>query len=759
MPLFRFIAVRALTQRLPVFLVALLSAAAAVGQSPEVESLLAKVQVRVLLRGPDGSIYLAGSTESSDLPGTEGTMSPTPVIVGCAPNPSVINIGECLDVFVAKLDSAGENVLFATYLGGTDFETASDLFVDSEGNVYLLGVTRSEDFPTTSTAVQTALGDGDDFFWFFPDDLFIAKISSAGDQLLYSTYLGGSWPESDGRIDVDSDGHIYVTSSTNSPDFPVTEGAYLTTRPDPSFADLLVGVPSVSTLSKIDPAAEVLVYSTYLDRPVADLAIDRRGAAVLAGPPRVLYFSTTGAIPEKGELTPLDAFLATLSPDGATVESVIEFGGSGLETVTDVELDSDENAWITGGISSADLPLTNPLPALSKPEGFIAKLARGGEVLFASHIPGRGRRLALSQLGEAVVLGETLRANVPTTPDAYFSGMCDTEFGMRLSADGDLLYSSYLPRSFATATSFPSSGAVEFLWVGPERLESVRTTDEPPSFACVTHGASTERIDFVDSAFVPYDFSDVYPSQAALSPGAIVDLHGFGWGPHEAVPLELDGNGRVATKLAGARVLFDGVPAPLLSVQDRVIRAIVPFSRSSEVSQASEARMTVEVETAGGITPPRDAYWASASPKIFTLDGIADGQAAVLNEDGSLNSAANPARKGSIIAIFATGAGTTDPPSVDGAITPIGGPFPRLSQPVAVWLGSYRSVFNASPLAEAEVLYAGAAPGLVAGGVQVNARIPQNAPSGSRVRIHLQVGFDLGVGVFESASAPTIAIE
>lgn len=108
---------------------------AAAGQSPEVEALLEKVVVTAMVRGPDGSIYLAGSTESPNLPGTEGTMSPTPVIVGCGTGPFVLDSGACYDVFVAKLDSDRQDVLFASYLGGTDYDAAFDLFVDAGGNV------------------------------------------------------------------------------------------------------------------------------------------------------------------------------------------------------------------------------------------------------------------------------------------------------------------------------------------------------------------------------------------------------------------------------------------------------------------------------------------------------------------------------------------------------------------------------------------------------------------------------------------------
>ena len=225
-------------------------------------------------------------------------------------------------------------------------------------------------------------------------------------------------------------------------------------------------------------------------------------------------------------------------------------------------------------------------------------------------------------------------------------------------------------------------------------------------------------------------------------------------GPAEAVLLKFDDQGRIATTLAGIRVFFDGTPAPLLSVQDRLIRAIVPFV------QAPDGLMTLEIETADGVTHTRDAYWALASPAVFTLDGTGDGQAAVINEDGTLNSAANPAQKGSVVAIFTTGGGPTASPSVDGAITPIEGNLSSLVVPIRVTFGTFNSFFDPGPPPpDAQILYAGPAPGLVAGVTQVNARIPLEAPSGPDVRIDLRTRLYVSPFRFATAASPTIAIE
>jgi uncharacterized protein (TIGR03437 family) len=117
-----------------------------------------------------------------------------------------------------------------------------------------------------------------------------------------------------------------------------------------------------------------------------------------------------------------------------------------------------------------------------------------------------------------------------------------------------------------------------------------------------------------------------------------------------------------------------------------------------------------------------------AAPGIFTLDSSGQGVGAILNQDGSLHGPLNPAAPGSVIVFYATGEGLTDPPSEDGKIA--GSPLPRPVLPVQVIIGGL----------DAEILYAGAAPGLTAGVMQVNARIPGNLTQRGAVNIVLIVG-------------------
>ncbi|MEO8127212.1 MAG: hypothetical protein ABI822_08985, partial [Bryobacteraceae bacterium] len=179
--------------------------------------------------------------------------------------------------------------------------------------------------------------------------------------------------------------------------------------------------------------------------------------------------------------------------------------------------------------------------------------------------------------------------------------------------------------------------------------------------------------------------------------------------------------GRVDSVLGETRVLFDGLPAPLLYVRSDQVNTIVPFATSEHASTE------VVVEYKGVKSNPVNIPIVESAPGIFTVNGKGSGQAAVLNQDGNLNSRLNPARRGSIITLYATGAGLVSP-AVDGSLA--GSALPTLLLPVIVGMDN----------AGTEILYAGAAPGLVAGIIQVNFRIPNDTRIGDSIPVVLRVG-------------------
>lgn len=193
-------------------------------------------------------------------------------------------------------------------------------------------------------------------------------------------------------------------------------------------------------------------------------------------------------------------------------------------------------------------------------------------------------------------------------------------------------------------------------------------------------------------------------------------------GPSTLAGLQLDNSGLVAAFVSGTRVLFDGNLAPIVYTQANQVSAVVPYS------VASKRSVQAQVEYQGQRSSAVALSVAAASPGLFTIDASGTGQGAILNQDNTLNSAANPASRGSIIVLYATGEGQTDPAGVDGK--PAAPPLPAPLLTVSVMIGGVN----------AGVEYAGGAPGLVAGVMQINVRIPASAPTGDAIPIQLHIG-------------------
>ena len=206
-----------------------------------------------------------------------------------------------------------------------------------------------------------------------------------------------------------------------------------------------------------------------------------------------------------------------------------------------------------------------------------------------------------------------------------------------------------------------------------------------------------------------------------VSPGLIIAIFGQNLGPAKLTTFQLDKAGKLATSLSGVSVTVDGQPAPLLYVSATQIGAIVPYSISSTTPR-------VQVTVNGSLSPAISLIQAEAQPAIFTLDSSGSGQAAALNQDGSLNGMLNPAIKGQIISVYATGEGHTSPGGTDGLI--VKAPTPRPVLPVSASVAGV----------PAAILYAAAAPVQVSGMLQVNLRVPTEAPSGPAVPVVISVG-------------------
>ena len=216
-----------------------------------------------------------------------------------------------------------------------------------------------------------------------------------------------------------------------------------------------------------------------------------------------------------------------------------------------------------------------------------------------------------------------------------------------------------------------------------------------------------------------------------VAPGELVTIFGSDLGPDDLSGISLDWTGRVSYHSGGTTVTFDGIAAPVVYAVRSQVSVIVPYS----VAGKSITEITVfagRTRSSAVIVPV-----VPAAPGVFVISGGT--QAAALNADSSVNSASNPVAKGSVVVLYATGEGQTTPAGTDGLLA--NSLYPKPKQPVAVTIGG----------ANAPIAYSGAAPSLVAGVMQVNIVVPQDAPSGN-VPVVLSVG-----GI--TANPVTIAVQ
>jgi MYXO-CTERM domain-containing protein len=349
---------------------------------------------------PTGAAYVTGSTDSADFP-TEGPIQAAP--------------GGSLDAFVLKLTPSGSMLAYSTFLGGAAADSAYGVAVDSGGEAFVAGTTRSSDFPTASPS-QAAFGG--------VADAFVAELDASGHALVYSTYLGGSADDEGRGVAIDATGAAYVTGFTSSLDFPMAAG----TTP---FQALNNGNENVF-VAKLAPSDTSLAYATYLGGSEVDLgraiAVDDAGAAYVTGNAASADFPTKSAFQptsaSNGSST--NAFVTKLDPKGATLTYSTYLGGTGGDFGESIAVDGKGHAFVAGYTGSTDFPTedaTQPTNGASGTAGgtnaFVAEVASTGSTLvYSTYLGGSvgdsAEAIAVGPSGDAYVAGYTVSPDFPT---------------------------------------------------------------------------------------------------------------------------------------------------------------------------------------------------------------------------------------------------------------------------------------------------------------------------------------------------------
>ncbi len=344
-----------------------------------------------------GAVYVAGQTWSTDFP----TSSPLQAA-----------INGTRDAFVTKINPAGSAIVYSTYFGGSGFEQANAIALDSTGAAYITGSTSSNlDFPVVN-AIQGTYGGG-------INDAFITKINPSGSAIVYSTYLGGSTNRDEGfAIAVDSLNQAYVTGSTDSLDFPLVGAMQPTSNGASAF------------VTKVNATGSAFVFSTYLGGSSSD-----QGFAIAVDPFLDIYvggqtlsddFPTTLNAFQTSRSGTLwqDAFISKIDPNGSSFLYSTYLGGTNFELLRALVVDSTGAVYATGETRSDDFPTVNPIQPLHggfipNPNAFVTKVNPAGSALvYSTYLGGganysRGMAIAVNSAGEAYVYGTNSAVDFP----------------------------------------------------------------------------------------------------------------------------------------------------------------------------------------------------------------------------------------------------------------------------------------------------------------------------------------------------------
>jgi len=538
------------------------------------------------------------------------------------------------DVFVVKLDPSG-TVVYATYFGGTNDDTALGIAAGADGSVYVTGTTRSSDFPTTAGAFQTGNNGGSDFVFKLKPDGSLAWSTDFA--TLRSTAMG---------IAVDKDGNVFISGSTGG-DLPTTAGAYQTQFEQ----KLLCGVigpcfptPPAAFVTKIKADGSGLIYSTYVPTDIHNKLVqaghvvlpDASGNAYVGGMDNIFLLNADGS-----------AMLAATVVVPALVNALVRDASGNVYAAGSATAPGQGTpAFPTtaGAFQRVPQPAIPNLPGGSAAGGdaFVMEFDSGlSQILAATLLGGEGfdgaQSIALDASGNVIISGATQSKAFPVrTP---FQSIFSISSGFVAAFDSSLshlLYSTYVgdTHAFQPAAVFPD-GSGNLLLAG-----SIATPGLPPTAGQLNGLYRVGGLLVANKIALPTAPAARLDSVAniadhlagAVTPGEVVAVNGAGFGPD-------------------AQLLMNNVAVPLTSQTASTLAAVLPDSTPTS------GTIAFQVATGGGLSNTVLVPGAPAAPALYSVDGSGFGTGYILNSDGSMNSAANPAAPGSAITIFANGVG------------------------------------------------------------------------------------------------------
>lgn len=596
------------------------------------------------------------------------------VLVGDSPNYAY---------YIAKLTPAGDRIVYQTML---PFQPSA-MAVDPAGNVYM-----SSSDPGTG-------------------ELTVEKLGTDGTTVIYQTVIGRLW--TGGTIAVDSSGRAWVAGSVPAGILRTPLGAFQTTPG--AFQQTPPGSGPVF-VARLNPAGGI-DYATYVGgsnyESLYAIAVDRSGSAFLTGytfspdfpatPGAYLTAFTPNSVP----------FLVRLSPDGPqlTWSTFISLPAAGYY-LAGLALDS------TGSAVMALTTITYGSPIY--PGFLVTRFNPQGTAVTLSKAVGGATATALAVDGS----GRIYVAEVPTVNFQARNSLttCDSSRAALsvLDTNGNILQSTYIAGAYGMASNGLLSLSLAIL---PDASVDVLSSANPGTSGQPVVGSSPGILSLVRLSPNPnvqtFQLACVGNAASydttAIAGGEIVSLFGNGLGPAAGTQPQVDLHSGYPKQLDTVQVTFNGTPGPLLYVQDGQVNAIAPWS----LQTASTVEICVVYN---GAATNCLSHPVSVDAGVFTVDGY---HVAAVNQDGSVNSASNPARVGSIVSIFATGTGPLSPPQADGAI--VQPPLPTDTLGVSMYwnqpIGWNTGLWDRQPVS---LVHVGPAPFGVAGLTRIDFVVPDN---------------------------------